>query len=653
MADKPTYEELEKEVAEEISDRKTIEESLRKGEEEYRNLLDTMEEGYYEVDLAGNYTFFNQAVYEYHGRSRDELMGMNYREYMPPETAKKIYTIFNEIYTTGIPARAIDYEVITKDGSTKIVEMSAFLLKDSSGKPIGFHGIARDRTEQKKAEMALRESEEKYRLLVENAHEGIYITQDGVVKFPNPRTEGLTGYSANELASMPFVDLIHPKDKDSVVDQQKRLETEQLSSAYSFRIINRENETLWVESNSILISWEGRQATLNFLRDITPQKKMEAQFIQAQKMEAVGTLAGGIAHDFNNLLMGIQGNASLLLLDIESDHPHYEKLRRIKQLVERGAGLTKQLLGAARGGKYDVRPSNPNKLVGMSSDLFARTRKEISIHKELQEGVWTVEVDRSQMEQVLLNLYVNASHAMPEGGDLYLETKNITLDEYDARPYGVVPGRFVRISITDTGIGMDESIRKRVFDLFFTTKAMGGGTGLGLASAYGIVKNHGGIINVYSEEGEGTTFKIYLPESEKETMEEADCSEKILRGTETILLIDDEDVIIEIGHELLLRLGYRVITAQSGEEAIEIYRKERDHIDLVILDMIMPGMSGGDTYDKLTEIDPPAKVILSSGYSMNGQAQTILDRGCKGFIQKPFSVGDLSKKLRRVLDESE
>ena len=431
-----------------------------------------------------------------------------------------------------------------------------------------------------------------------------------------------------------------------------RLKAGTVRVSYSFRIGHKQGETIWVELNALPITWEGRPATLNFLRDVTPQKRMEVQLIQARKMEAIGTLAGGIAHDFNNLLMGIQGNTSLMLLDVATGHPHYQNLKSIEKMVQHGSGLTKQLLGVARGGKYEVNTTDLNRLIEAGVDLFGRTRKEISIHRRLQENLWPVEADRGQIEQVLLNLYVNASHAMPEGGELYIETKNLILDQERMTPHGLSAGRFVRVSVTDTGIGMDETTLKRVFDPFFTTKEMGRGTGLGLASAYGIIRNHNGIINVYSEKGEGTTFNIYLPASDKQIQEKIVSVEAILKGTETILFVDDEKAVLQIGKQLLERLGYRVIDATSGPKAIEIFRKKRESLDLVILDMIMPGMSGGETYDQLSEIDPNVKVLLSSGYSINGQAKKILQRGCKGFIQKPYNLRDLSKRVRQILDRS-
>jgi CheY-like chemotaxis protein len=264
--------------------------------------------------------------------------------------------------------------------------------------------------------------------------------------------------------------------------------------------------------------------------------------------------------------------------------------------------------------------------------------------------LWTVEVDRGQIEQVLLNLFVNAWHAMPDGGDLFLETRNVFLDETYVQPYGVQPGRYVKLSVTDNGIGIDPKDQKRVFDPFFTTKDMGRGTGLGLASAYGIITNHGGIITVYSERGSGTTFNIYLPASDKIICDDIEPKSQIVTGKETILFVDDEKGILEIGRLIMERLGYKVLSCDNGAEAISIFRQRHREIDLVLLDMIMPGMGGGETFNELKAIDPDIKVVLSSGYSINGQAKNILNRGCKGFIQKPFSLQDLSIKLRQVLD---
>ncbi len=396
--------------------------------------------------------------------------------------------------------------------------------------------------------------------------------------------------------------------------------------------------------------------TIQYVRDITLRKKaeeekekLEAELLHARKMEAIGTLAGGIAHDFNNLLMGIQGFASLIGLDMDKAHPHYEKLRRIDELVNSGADLTRQLLGFARGGKYEIQPSNLNEVVARTSGMFARTRKEISTHHRYQEDVWPVELDRGQIERVFLNLYVNAAQAMPEGGNLYLETRNVALDASYAKSHSVPPGDYVMVSVTDTGIGMDSKTRERIFEPFFTTKTMGRGTGLGLATVYGIVKGHKGVINVYSEIGKGTTFNLYFPASGKAVVRRENTSEEPLRGSEAILLVDDEPIIIDVTRDILESLGYRVFVATSGSEALRIYETDREIIDLVILDMIMPGMGGEETFDRLKAANPGIRIILSSGYSLNGQASRILEKGCKSFLQKPFSIVELSKKIREVL----
>ncbi len=507
---------------------------------------------------------------------------------------------------------------------------------------------------RRRAEEALRESEENFKALGENAPDIIYtLALDGSFTYVNPAWKAILGYEREEVLGKYFVDFTRQEEAGhyvrifkGVIDKRETIKDTDIT------MVHKDGSTrLFSACGAPNIDKEGEVTGLvGLFKDITEHRRLEAQFQQAQRMEAVGTLAGGIAHDFNNLLMGIEGSAALILLEIDFDHPHHEKLKNIEQYVQNGAELTKQLLGFARGGKYEVKPTDLNELVNESSHMFGRTRKDITIHTKFQEDIRTVEVDHGQIEQVLLNLYVNAWQSMPGGGDLYLLTENVSLDKDLATSFNVEPGAYVKISVTDTGVGMDEATQQRVFDPFFTTKKMGRGTGLGLASAYGIITNHGGLINLYSDKGEGTTFNIYLPCSEKEIEEQNVADEETLKGSETILLVDDEKMIIDVAKLLLNRLGYKVMGVSSGKEALEIYEENQDHIDLVILDMIMPNMSGGDTYDKLKVINPSIKVLLASGYSINGHAQAILDRGCNAFIQKPFNLSKLSKKVRTVLD---
>jgi two-component system, cell cycle sensor histidine kinase and response regulator CckA len=503
----------------------------------------------------------------------------------------------------------------------------------------------------RRAERSLRENEEKYRLLFENAQDGIFIAQEGCIKFPNPSVLKLMELTTTP-ESIPFIDLIHPEDRDMVADYHRRriAGDPNLPTTYTFRALSRGGKEYIVQINSMQIMWEGRPATLNVVRDITEQKKMETHLQQARKLEAVGTLAGGIAHDFNNVLMGIQGRVSLMLADVDTFHLHYEHLKGVEIYVKSATDLTRQLLGFAKGGKYEVKPTDINRLIAQVAEMFGRTRKEIRIFSKFQEDLWTVEVDRGQMHQVLLNLFVNAWQAMPAGGDLYLQSENRITDEALRRSHGLDPGRYVKISITDTGVGMDQMTQSRVFDPFFTTKAMGRGTGLGLASAYGIIQNHGGAIRVYSEPGQGTTFTIYLPASEKAVSEEKSVTAPLTRGSGSILLVDDEEMILEVAGRMLERLGYGVTCARSGREAVDLLSRNEKAIDLIILDMIMPEMGGGETFDLIRQVDPAATVLLSSGYSINGQAMDILERGCSGFIQKPFSLRDLSQKIKDVLE---
>ncbi len=516
--------------------------------------------------------------------------------------------------------------------------------------------------ERKKAEAALRESEAKYRLLADNITDNIWTLDLDCMRFSyvSPSVVNLLGYSADEAMGLQLENLLTPpsmKLATEVLAEELSEEPQNVdpprSRTLELEQYRKDGTTIWTEvSVRFIYDKEGRPSSLlGVTRDISERKRLQHQLQQVQRLESLGTLAGGIAHDFNNLLMGIQGRITLMLMDKETSHPHFGDLKEIEEYVGSAADLTRQLLGFARGGKYEVKPTSVNKLLKNSSGMFGRTKKEIAIHSKYQLGVWPVEVDPGQMDQVLMNFFVNASQAMPGGGDLYLETENVILDEEYVNPFSVEAGKYVKISITDTGVGMDKVTQGRIFEPFFTTKAMGRGTGLGLASAYGIIRNHGGFINVYSEKGKGTTFNIYLPASEKEVIEEKPLSEEVLKGCETILVVDDEELILDVVKPMLMRMGYDVLIAKSGKEAIQVYGENKDQIDLIVLDMVMPDMGGGEAYDRISDMNPEVKVILSSGYSINGQAKKILDRGCSDFIQKPFRVKQLSQKIREILDK--
>jgi len=657
MAKKPTYEELEqrvKELEQQAVKRKQAEEKLRESEGRFSGMFEHMSSGvavYESIDNGEDFVFkaFNPAAEGITHISQNEALGNRLLDIFPHMDKSGLLGTLQRVWKTGREEHLSPfyYKDEIREGWRE-----NRIYKLPTGEVVALFD---DVTERKKAEEALRESEERYRTVLESNPDPVVVyDMEGRVVYLNPAFTRVFGWSLGEQIGKK-IDNFVPEENwpETRMMIKKVTELEERFSGLETRRYTKEGNILDIRiSGSCYRDHEGNvAASVINLRDITEQKKIEAQLQQAQKMESVGTLAGGIAHDFNNLLMAIQGRTSIVLMSKDSSHPDFDHLKGVEGHIKSAADLTRQLLAFARGGKYEVRPTDLNVLIEKQNRMFGRTKKEIIIHGKYEENLWSVEIDRGQIEQVLLNLYVNAWQAMPGGGDLYLKTENVTLDKSYVKPFSIEHGRYVKISVTDTGVGMDKATQKKIFDPFFTTKEMGRGTGLGLASSYGIIKNHGGLIDVYSQKGHGTTFNIYLPVSEKQIIDEEKPSGDTVKGTETVLFVDDEDIIIEVAEELFKELGYKVLIARGGKEAIEVYEKNKDRIDMVILDMIMPDMSGSVTYDRLKEIDPEIKVLLSSGYSVDGQATEIINRGCKGFIQKPFKMEELSQKLRAILDE--
>lgn len=490
-----------------------------------------------------------------------------------------------------------------------------------------------------------------YEAILESMDEGILeITADATIIRTNKAAVSMADISEENLLASNFIELFNETDREKVRKLMKSNGTSLHSDERKSTVSLNSKK---VELRLVPLKEEKTKTTLVVLNDVTKQKLIEEQIRHTKKMEAIGTLSGGIAHEFNNLLMGIQGNTSLMLLNTKSDDTHYNRLKNIENLIQSGSKLTSQLLGYARKGRYQISPIDLNTLVKDTSYIFAKTKKEIVINQELSTDLHLIEADRGQIEQVLLNLYINAADAMPTGGKLTITTANVTHENMGDGPYTPRPGNYVMLVITDTGIGMDKKTCERVFDPFFTTKEPGSGTGLGLASTYGIIKGHRGYINVESGKGKGTTFKIYLPASKTvvRDYETVAREEQLLAKHETILLVDDEELIREVSREMLEAVGYNVLSAGSGKEAVNVYKKHQDTIDLVVLDLIMPEMGGGQVYDRLKEINPGVKVLLSSGYSINEEAMSIMKRGCDGFIQKPFRIINLSQKIQKILDK--
>ncbi len=630
---------------------------------DYLGILEKTSEGIC-VDRDGLIQYMNPALQRIVGYRPEDwpVAYPPFQIFIDPAERSKVMAQYDRFRCGEEVEQHFETRFIHKDGHRIEVELKICRMENDGGKR-EIISVVHDITERKRAEEKLEEERAFLRQVIDAVPSLISVKDaEGRFELANKSMAKAWGTTVEHLIGSTVVDVNAIADealglqedadinvirerKEKFIPEEKAALADrsiQWLSTYKVPLTNREG----VCNRVLTISTD-----ITYLQEAEEEKKaLQKRLIAVQKMEAVGTLAGGIAHDFNNILMGIQGSISLLLYDLKPDHPHRQKLENIENNIQRGADLTKKLLGFARGGKYDVNPTNINELLGNSADLFGRTRKEVGVYRSFEKNIWTVEVDRGQMEQVFLNLFINASEAMPGGGNLDLETENVVFGRTDLKPVGVTDGRYVKISVTDEGIGMDDKTLERIFDPFFTTKPKGTGTGLGLASAYGIIKNHGGSIHVSSKQGKGTTFTIYLPVTENQPSIHDNREKEGIIGKETILVVDDEQSNIAVMVEMLEMLHYRVLPAGSGQEAVAVYSQKAKEIDLVILDMIMPGINGSRTFDILREINPDVAVILASGYSAEGEARSIINRGCRGFIQKPFHMQELSRKVRDVLD---
>ena len=640
------------ELKREIEERKRAEEALRESEAKYRGLVETMNEGLGVTDEDYVFTYVNEKFADMLGCSKSEMIGHRLLEFVSPDYRDFMSEQIRE-RKKGTAASRYELVWIGRDGQRIHTLISPKALFDSNGRFTGSIGVLTDITELKLAEEALRESEAKYRHLFDMESDALFLieNQTGEILEVNAAATVLYGHSREAFLTMKNTDLSAEPDETRAATLENR-------SRVPIRYHRKKDGTVFpVEITARDFDWRGRAVNLAAVRDISfrveteeETKKLQSQLQQAQKLEAIGTLAGGIAHDFNNLLMGVQGNVSLMIMGRDPDDPDYDRLVTMEERIRSGSRLTSLLLGYARKGKYEVKPVDLNRLVQDACETFGRTRKDITIQQALAADLHPIEADFGQLEQVLFNLCVNAADAMPDGGELMVRTVNTTHGAMTGRLYKPNPGSYVVLTVADTGTGMDKETMARIFDPFFTTKEMGHGTGLGLASAYGIVKAHGGYIDVDSTPGEGTTFYTYFPASQKKVQESPKRQTRLVSGTETVLLVDDEKPVRQVGEDLLKTLGYRVKVARDGKEAVKLYETNPEEIDLVLLDIVMPGMGGSEAYDNLKAINGKVKVLLMSGFSIDGVATEILKRGCKGFIQKPFDMQELSSKIREALD---
>jgi two-component system, cell cycle sensor histidine kinase and response regulator CckA len=636
------------------SELKRVEQELRASEEKYRELAELLPQFVYEINDMGYFTFANAFALKVTGYTWGDLKkGLHIRDVFIPEDAERVVQDFAQ-RLSGEKSGGHEYTVLAKDGSAFVVVTHAAPIVHD-GVVVGMRGFAVDISERKKAAEALQASEERFRVLTESSPIGITIFQQGRRVYVNPAFVKTYGYAtAEEILNLEVEDLYDP-EFEGIMKNLVESQLAEVPIPYHLeakgRRKNRESfdVSIWLTRTQ----FQEEPAILSFVVDISDEKSLRAQLAHAHKMEAIGTLAGGIAHDFNNLLTIILGFSELLLVDTDEQDPSYGDLKKIYQAAVNGAELVQRILAFSRKTDFKPLPLNLNHQIEQVKKLLTRTiPKMITIKLVLAGDLSTVNADPVQVEQILMNLAVNAKDAMPDGGKLLLETSNVALDEAYCRLHlGVKACDHVMLSVSDTGQGMDKVTLQHVFEPFYTTKETGKGTGLGLAIVYGIVQQHGGHITCSSEPGQGTTFKIFLPAIPTEpVVVRPIVDSQQWAGSETILLVDDEEFIRDLGRRILERSGYKVLTAVNGKDALGKFQKDRDTISLVILDLIMPEMGGFQCLEELLKIDPQLKVLVASGHYADVPAKEAYEARTKGFVKKPYDIQHVLQTVRSILD---
>lgn len=633
---------------------------VRQAEENFRSIFENAVEGIFQLTADHRFLTVNPSLARILGYDSPEEVIAAYTDigkqlYVNPEIAHEV----NRTLEAGGIIENFEFEAYRKNQEKIWLSLNMRLVRNETGQVLFPEGTIKDITEHKHAVEALRTSEERYRDLVENAHDIIYSHDlQGNYTSINKAGEQITGFTREEVLSLSLRQTVTPEDFPKANEMIRRKLAGERVTAYEMEIVAKDGRRVAVEVNTKLIFQDGVPTGVQGIaRDVTDRKQLEQQLRQSQKMEAIGQLAGGVAHDFNNLLTAINGYSSLALQRTNPDERIRGYLEEIKKAGDRAANLTRQLLAFGR--KQMLKPValNLNDVVADMQKLLRRLiGEDIRFNTKFDPELKKVKTDPGQIEQVVVNLAVNARDAMPRGGTLTIETANFEVDrEYAARHVGLAAGNYVMLAVSDTGCGMDQETKARIFEPFFTTKEKGKGTGLGLSTVYGIVTQSGGNIWVYSEPGRGTVFKVYLPQLQEESQapEKGEAEVSAPRGSETILLVEDEDVVRGLARQILEQAGYRVLDARGGEEAIQLCNERREPIDLLLTDVVMPETSGKEIAERLTEMRPATRVLFMSGYTDEAIVHHgVLDSNVE-FIQKPFTPVALARKVREVLDLKE
>lgn len=619
------------------------------------------------LDPQGRIIDFNLASEAWSGLSSEAVAGSDFSRFGQDETqSEQIRACLAEAVQRG-SSGPHETRMAGTGGVARLVAWSANALCDRDGRIVCLVATGQDVTSRRQSEKALRESERTLSTLLSNLPGMAYRCRNDrqwTMEYVSEGCQALTGYEQAALQDnreVSYAALVHPEDADDVWRQVQEGVSREQPFRLTYRIRTAQGDEKWVyeQGRKVGDAADGAAILEGFIADVTDRirgeqeyHRLEEQLFQVQKLEAIGELAGGVAHDFNNLLTGIIGYANLLKTGDCKCPETAEIADSIEGAARRAAHLTSQLLGFARRGKNQIVPVDLHSVVCEVVDLLGRTLdKNIEIQPMLQASPSTVIGDPGQMQQMVLNLAVNARDAMPDGGQLMFRTECVDLDEAYCRVHAeAAPGRYLCLSVMDTGIGIPRDILPRIFEPFFTTKEPSKGTGMGLSMVYGIVKNHGGSVQVYSELGHGSTFRVYLPVTARPSSDQAHAlAPRVIRGRGRVLLIDDEPVVRQMAARMLVELGYDVLVAGDGVEALEIYRDSWADIDLVLLDMIMPAMGGRECFKAMQQINPNVLALLSTGYGLNGAAQKILDEGVAGFVEKPYDLARLSQAVAAVL----
>ena len=644
--------------ARDITERKIAEEKLRRAEARYRMLVERLPAITY---IAG---FGEEGRWLYVSPEIESILGFSPAEWtadtklwfkqLHPDDRERAITEEVNSRANGTPF-VCEYRMLTRDGRVLWFRDEA-VVHEEDGKPLFLRGIIYEITKRKLAEEALKESERRHRELVETARDVIFtLSPDGLIRSLNPAFESVTGWAREEWIGQSFMAIVTPEDQPAALKSFGSVLRGETPPVFELRVRKKDGTHLVGQFTATPQKQDGKViGMLGIGRDITEYKNLEEQLLQSQKMDAIGRLAGGVAHDFNNILTVIMGCSDIALKRLDADQPLRKATEEIRAAAERAAALTRQLLAFSRKQVLAPKVVDLNGIVNQMQNLLRRLIGEhITLITKTAAGPAWVWADLGKLEQVIMNMVVNARDAMPSGGTIRIETANAKLTGRETQHDTALSDQFVLLAISDTGTGMSDDVKARIFEPFFTTKGPGKGTGLGLATCYGIIKQSNGHIEVDTELGRGTTFRIYLPRvaHAPEQKERANGETAVRQGTETILLVDDEPTVRELASAVLNDLGYTILTAANGIEALEVaQRRNGQGIDLVMTDVVMPHMGGRELAERFSAIQPNAKVLFISGYADDAVSGTAGTRSPVFFLQKPFTPAVLACKVREVLD---